>query len=45
MFMLGNRALAAWSLFPQTWKGLWAPLVDTTLTMKSWYLISGPVSF
>jgi PAT family beta-lactamase induction signal transducer AmpG len=33
--------LAAWSLFPQTWKVLWAPLVDTTLTIKSWYLISG----
>ena len=32
--------LAAWSLFPQTWKVLWAPLVDTTLTIKSWYLIS-----
>jgi PAT family beta-lactamase induction signal transducer AmpG len=32
--------LAALSLVPQTWKFLWAPLVDTTLTIKSWYLLS-----
>jgi MFS transporter, PAT family, beta-lactamase induction signal transducer AmpG len=24
---------------PQTWKFLWAPIVDTTLTRKTWYLI------
>lgn len=33
--VLGN-----WSLFPQTWKFLVAPLVDTTLTNKTWYLIT-----
>lgn len=32
--------LAALSVLPQTWKVLWAPIVDTTLTAKRWYLIS-----
>ena len=33
-------ALVAWSLFPQTWKVVWAPIVDTTLNNKLWFLIS-----
>jgi MFS family permease len=33
-------ALVAWSLFPQTWRVVWAPLVDTTLSVRAWYLIS-----
>jgi PAT family beta-lactamase induction signal transducer AmpG len=33
-------ALVAVSLLPQTWKVLWAPIIDTTLTAKRWYLIS-----
>ncbi|HQR11160.1 MAG TPA: MFS transporter [Casimicrobiaceae bacterium] len=32
-------ALVAVSLLPQTWKFLWAPAVDTTLTRKTWYLL------
>jgi len=32
-------AIAAMELFPQTWKFLWAPVSDTTLTRKRWYLI------
>ena len=32
--------LVALSLFPQTWKFVFGPLVDTTLTIKSWYLLS-----
>jgi len=36
-------ALVAWSLFPQTWKVVWAPIVDTTLNNKLWYLISAIV--
>jgi MFS family permease len=32
--------LAAINLLPQIFKFLWAPLVDTTLTIKRWYLIS-----
>jgi MFS family permease len=32
--------LIALSYLPQTWKFLWAPLVDTTLTRKSWYTLS-----
>ena len=33
-------ALVALSLFPQTWKVLFAPIVDTTLSKKMWFLIS-----
>ncbi len=33
-------ALAGLYFAPQTFKMLWAPLVDTTLTSKAWYLIS-----
>jgi len=36
----GVAGLAALSLLPQTWKVLWAPLVDTTLTLKNWFLLS-----
>ena len=36
--------LAALSLFPQTWKVIWAPLVDTTLTIKRWFLLSAVVT-
>jgi len=32
-------ALTAASTLPQTWKVLWAPLADTTLTPRLWYLI------
>jgi MFS transporter, PAT family, beta-lactamase induction signal transducer AmpG len=31
--------LTAISLIPQTWKFVWAPVVDTTLTPKIWYVI------
>jgi MFS family permease len=31
--------LIAVSYLPQTWKFLWAPIVDTTLTRKRWYVI------
>ena len=36
--------LVAISLLPQTWKALWAPVVDTTLTSKLWYLIAAVVT-
>src|SRR5579871_722930 len=36
--------LAALSLFPQTWKFVWAPLVDTTLSNKVWFLLSAVVT-
>jgi len=32
--------LIASGMFPHVWKFLWAPIVDTTLTRKTWYLIS-----
>jgi MFS family permease len=31
--------LVALQFLPQTWKFAWAPLVDTTLSAKRWYLI------
>ncbi len=37
-------ALAAVSILPSTWKVLWAPLIDTTLTAKRWYMISVAVT-
>ncbi|MEI9996990.1 MAG: MFS transporter [Rhizomicrobium sp.] len=37
-------ALVAFGLLPQTWKAAWAPVVDTTLTSKQWYLIGAAVS-
>ena len=32
--------LVASGMFPHMWKYLWAPIADTTLTRKRWYLIS-----
>jgi PAT family beta-lactamase induction signal transducer AmpG len=32
--------LVAAGIFPHVWKFLWAPITDTTLTRKTWYLIS-----
>jgi len=31
---------AGLSLLPQTWRAVWAPIVDTTLSIRAWYLIS-----
>lgn len=36
--------LLAFSYIPQTWKFLWAPVADTTLSRKRWYLVAGLVS-
>ncbi|MGA9752702.1 MAG: MFS transporter [Acidobacteriota bacterium] len=36
--------LVALGLLPHTWKFLWAPIADTTLSRKSWYLLSAIVS-
>ena len=36
--------LVGWSLMPQTWRAVWAPLVDATLSVRAWYLISASVS-
>ena len=32
--------LAGMALLPNTWKVLWAPLVDTTLSAKAWFMIA-----
>lgn len=37
-------ALIAISLIPQVWKVLWAPVIDTTLTSKTWYMIAAVAS-
>ena len=34
-------AIVALELLPHTWKFLWAPIPDTTLNQKTWYLIAG----
>jgi MFS family permease len=34
-------AIVALGLLPHTWKFLWAPVTDTTLNQRSWYLIGG----
>jgi PAT family beta-lactamase induction signal transducer AmpG len=36
--------LAGLGLAPNTWKVLWAPIVDVTLTAKRWFLISNAAS-
>lgn len=36
--------LIAINLVPQTWKALWAPVVDTTLTSKRWYFMAAVVT-
>ncbi|HEY2885436.1 MAG TPA: MFS transporter [Rhizomicrobium sp.] len=36
--------LVAINLVPQTWKALWAPIVDTTLTSKRWYFSAAIVT-
>jgi len=40
----GIAALIALSFLPHTWKFLWAPIVDLTLTRKRWYMIASVVS-
>jgi len=36
--------IVALSILPQTWKVLWAPVLDTTLSARSWYLLSTVVT-
>ena len=36
--------LVALSYIPHTWKFLWAPIPDTTLSRKTWYLLAAAVS-
>jgi len=36
--------LVAASFIPQTWKFLWAPVADTTLSRKRWYVIAAGIS-
>src|SRR6476660_211281 len=36
--------LIAVSVIPHTWKFLWAPIVDTTLSRKAWYVLTAMVS-
>ena len=39
MTVTAIAALGSMSVLPQTWKVLWAPLADTTLTPRLWYLL------
>ena len=36
--------VVAADLFPQTWKFLWAPITDTTLSRKAWYVIGAALT-
>jgi MFS family permease len=36
--------IGALNLFPHTWKVFWAPIADSTLTRKRWYMLSNGVS-
>jgi len=36
--------LIALSYVPHSWKFLWAPVADTTLSRKAWYVLAGAVS-
>lgn len=37
-------SLVAMNLLPHTWKVLWAPIADSTLTRKRWYILSNVAS-
>jgi MFS family permease len=37
-------SLVAVSFIPHTWKFLWAPIADTTLRRKTWYLLAAALS-
>src|SRR5215813_6756429 len=39
-----SGALVALSYLPHSWKFLWAPIADTTLTRKRWYIIAAVAS-
>src|SRR5712691_445659 len=39
-----SAELVALSYVPHTWKFLWAPIADTTLTRKRWYVVSAIVT-
>jgi len=39
-----SAALVALSYIPHSWKFLWAPLADTTLSRRTWYVLSTVVS-
>ncbi|HZI84054.1 MAG TPA: MFS transporter [Casimicrobiaceae bacterium] len=39
-----SATLVALSYIPHSWKFLWAPIADTTLTRRKWYLIAAVVS-
>lgn len=37
-------AIVAFSVWPQTWKMLWAPLVDNFLKAKTWYVLGAVIT-
>ena len=39
-----TAALVALGLLPHTWKFAWAPIVDSTLTRKAWYVLASVLS-
>lgn len=39
-----TAALVALGLLPHTWKFVWAPIADTTLSRKKWYVLAAVLS-
>ncbi|MGH7742758.1 MAG: MFS transporter, partial [Candidatus Eiseniibacteriota bacterium] len=37
----GVAGIVSFGLLPHVWKFLWAPVVDTTLSRRTWYLVGG----
>lgn len=44
MAVAAITAITAFSVWPQTWKMFWAPLVDTTLRPKVWHVVGGALT-
>jgi hypothetical protein len=42
--VIAIAGMAALNLLPNTWKVLWAPLIDTTLSARRWYAIGTGVT-
>jgi len=42
--VMAIAALGGMALLPNTWKVLWAPVIDATLTAKLWFLLSTGVT-
>lgn len=42
--MAATASVVAFSISPKVWKFLWAPVVDLTLSLKSWYALGAAIA-